>query len=98
MSIIWYSKRGQRMRYKLIKTLEYENWLEDETLKSRVQIANRLEKIETEGHFGVYKDIGDEIFERRVCLQNPNQRIFERFFRPIAALSHLIDSQDILEK
>lgn len=51
------------MKYRLIKTPEYEEWLHVETLKSRVQIANRLEKIETDGHFGVHKDIGDSVFE-----------------------------------
>jgi hypothetical protein len=43
------------MKYRLIKTPEYEEWLSDETLKSRVQIADRLEKIETDGHFGVQR-------------------------------------------
>lgn len=51
------------MKYRLIKTPEYEEWLSDETLKSRVQIANRLEKIETDGHFGVHKELGDGIAE-----------------------------------
>jgi putative addiction module killer protein len=51
------------MKYRLIKTPEYEEWLCDETLKSRVQIADRLEKIETDGHFGVHKELGDDIAE-----------------------------------
>jgi len=51
------------MKYRLFKTLEYEEWLSNETRKSRVQIADRLEKIETEGHFGVHKDLGDGIAE-----------------------------------
>lgn len=51
------------MKYRLIKTQEYEEWLNEEPLKSRVQIADRLEKIETNGHFGVHKDLGDDIAE-----------------------------------
>lgn len=42
---------------------EYEEWLSDETLKSRLQIADRLEKIETDGHFGVHKELGNGIAE-----------------------------------
>ena len=51
------------MRYRLIKTPEYEEWLNGETLKSKVQIADRLEKIESEGYFGLHKDLGGSLFE-----------------------------------
>jgi putative addiction module killer protein len=51
------------MKYRLLKTSEYEKWLCHESLKSRVQIAVRLEKIESDGHFGIYKEIGDGISE-----------------------------------
>lgn len=51
------------MRYRLIKTPEYQLWIEGETKKSRVQIADRLSKIETDGHFGLSKNIGDFISE-----------------------------------
>lgn len=54
------------MKYRLIKTPEYEEWLEEERPKSKVQIAKRLENIESEGHFGDYKDdLGDHICELR---------------------------------
>lgn len=39
--------------YKLYKTPEYDAWLEHQTLKSQVQIADRLSKIELEGYFGI---------------------------------------------
>ena len=51
------------MRYKIVKTEEYEEWLSGETMKSRFQIAKRLAKIESEGHFGTMKDLGDDVWE-----------------------------------
>lgn len=51
------------MRYRIFKTPEYQAWLEDEVPKARVQIAARLERIETEGYFGNHKDLGDNIWE-----------------------------------
>jgi putative addiction module killer protein len=51
------------MRYKIIKTREYEDWLEDQTMKSKFQIAKRLEKIETEGYFGNNKDLKNGVME-----------------------------------
>jgi putative addiction module killer protein len=43
--------------------LEYSEWLEGETRKSQVQIADRLEKIESEGHFGVKRHLEDLVWE-----------------------------------
>ncbi len=51
------------MRYTILKTPEYQKWLDKETKKSRVQIEERLSKIEIEGYFGIRKDLGDHIFE-----------------------------------
>ncbi len=51
------------MRYRIITTPEYKEWLTRETPKSRVQIASRLELIETEGHFGNHKNLGADIWE-----------------------------------
>lgn len=51
------------MKYRLIKTPEYEEWLNNETLKSKVQIGDRLERIESDGHFGICKDVGDFVSE-----------------------------------
>jgi putative addiction module killer protein len=53
-----------KMRYTIVKTEEYEDWLAKETMKSRFQIAKRLEKIETEGHFGtIREDLGEGVCE-----------------------------------
>lgn len=47
--------------YKLSRTKEYQEWLEEETLKSRSQINKRLSNIELEGHFGDHKHINGDI-------------------------------------
>ncbi len=44
-------------------SIEYDEWFEGETRKSQVQIADRLSKIETEGHFGVHKNLDDAVSE-----------------------------------
>lgn len=51
------------MHYRIFKTPEYQCWLEQEPPKSQVQIATRLELIETDGHFGNHKDLGDGVWE-----------------------------------
>jgi len=52
------------MKYKIKKTTEYQDWLDCETLKSKVQIAKRLSKIETDGHFGTIRDdLGENVSE-----------------------------------
>jgi len=62
MSIIWYNL-GEGMQYRIIKTPEYQEWLENETKKSVVQIEDRISKIEAEGHFGTHKNLGNEVWE-----------------------------------
>lgn len=51
------------MKYEITTTPEYSDWLSSETLKSKAQIAKRLENIELEGHFGTTKDLGDNVLE-----------------------------------
>ena len=41
-----------KMKHKILMTDEFEEWLEEEHAKSRVQIAKRIENIKEEGHFG----------------------------------------------
>ena len=54
-------------------TEEYEEWLEQETARSRVQIANRIEKIKEEGHFGDHRQVRDHVWELR---WNNGRRIY----------------------
>jgi hypothetical protein len=41
--------------YRISKAHAYEKWLKTQTKKEQAQIAERLEKIEAEGHFGDHK-------------------------------------------
>lgn len=52
-----------KKEYKLYKSTEYQNWIEKESYKSQVQIAERLSKIETDGYFGTHKFLEDYIWE-----------------------------------
>lgn len=51
------------MKYRIIKTPDYDDWLADESLKSQFQIEKRISKIETDGHFGTIKDLEDDVWE-----------------------------------
>ena len=51
------------MGYRIKKTIEYNDWLKTQTEKSRVQIAKRLMNIENEGHFGIIKEVDDDVWE-----------------------------------
>lgn len=51
------------MHYTIITTEEYDDWIADQTMKSKFQVAKRLEKIETEGHFGTIRDVGEGVSE-----------------------------------
>lgn len=51
------------MRYKILRTIEFDNWLADESFKSQFQIEKRISNIEMDGHFGTKKDVGDNIWE-----------------------------------
>lgn len=51
------------MGYTLYKADEYEQWHQDQTSKSQVQIEKRLSNIETEGHFGTHKYLKNDVWE-----------------------------------
>lgn len=53
------------MKYKLLKTEEFDEWLNEQSPKSRVQIADRLDKVKDEGYFGDHKDVRENIWELR---------------------------------
>lgn len=54
-----------KVKYKILVTEEFEGWREEQTAKSRVQVAKRIDKIKEEGYFGDYKQIRDHIWELR---------------------------------
>lgn len=51
------------MKYRTIRTKEFNQWLSNESLKSQVQIEKRISNIEIDGHFGTINDVGDGVFE-----------------------------------
>lgn len=51
------------MLYKALKTIEFDDWLATESLKSQVQIEKRISNIELYGHFGTISDVGDDVWE-----------------------------------
>ena len=53
------------MKYKLLMTDEFGDWIEAESAKSCVQIAKRMDMIREEGYFGDHKRVREHIFERR---------------------------------
>jgi putative addiction module killer protein len=51
------------MKYELLKTAEFEEWPSEQSLKSKLQIEERLLHIVCEGHFGTYKQLTNHIWE-----------------------------------
>lgn len=51
------------MKYRILVTDEYLEWRSEETARSQVQIALRLDKIIEYGHFGDHKLVSDRIWE-----------------------------------
>ncbi len=49
--------------FELHKTPEFEQWLSEQPLKSRLQIEARLLHIVTNGHFGICKNLNDHVWE-----------------------------------
>ena len=49
--------------YRLIKAPEFEEWYDEQPLKSKFQIDDRLLRIVEDGHFGVHKDLTEEVSE-----------------------------------
>jgi putative addiction module killer protein len=54
-------------------TEEYEGWFRREPPKSRLQIQDRILKIEEEGYFGNHKDLDDNLYELKF---NDGRRIY----------------------
>lgn len=53
------------MKNELFQTEEFEDWLNEQPARSRIQIADRLNKIKVEGYFGDHKWLRDNIWELR---------------------------------
>jgi putative addiction module killer protein len=49
--------------YVLRKTTEFEDWYEEQPLKTKFQIDDRLSRVVRDGHFGTRKDVTEIIWE-----------------------------------
>lgn len=49
--------------YDLLKTTEFDKWLQEQPLKSRLQVEERLLHIACDGHFGTCKHLTDHVWE-----------------------------------
>lgn len=53
--------------YLIEKTTEFDKWFRQlKDLKAKAKILFRIQKIENQGHFGNYKNLGDGIRELRI--------------------------------
>lgn len=53
--------------YFIEKTIEFDKWIRKlKDLKAKSKVLFRIQKIETDGHFGDFKSVGDGICELRV--------------------------------
>ena len=48
------------MKYEILLTLEFEEWIASQTKKEQSQIDDRLSHIAFEGHFGDHKSVSDD--------------------------------------
>ncbi len=46
--------------YQIHRIPEYRSWYEEQTEKTKVQIDDRLSKIQDEGYFGDHKSVSDD--------------------------------------
>ena len=51
--------------YTIYNAPEYDEWLEEESFKSQVQVRRRISHIQDEGHFGDHKSVQDRVWELR---------------------------------
>lgn len=51
------------IKFYLLATAEYEEWSLQQTAREKMQIEHRLGRIKVDGHFGVHKFLGDELWE-----------------------------------
>jgi putative addiction module killer protein len=60
-------------KFTVYRTEEYYEWFNSEPPKSRLQIQDRILKIEEEGYFGNHKFLGDGLWELKF---NDGRRIY----------------------
>ena len=63
--------------YTLATTEEYAEWYDERPKKEKLQIDSRLLKIQDEGHFGIIKDLGNDLYELK---WTNGRRIYYAYF------------------
>lgn len=63
MSPIYHTMKEKT--YKIFNTPEYDEWLDEQTVKSQIQVRSRITNIQDEGHFGDRKELSDGLCELR---------------------------------
>jgi putative addiction module killer protein len=51
--------------YTIYNAPEYDEWLDEQSPKSQVQVRSRISHIQDDGHFGDHKVVGDGVWELR---------------------------------
>lgn len=51
------------MKYSIEKTIEFDEWLSSLSAKNEALVLARLARIRDEGHFGLYRVLGDGLVE-----------------------------------
>lgn len=60
-------------KFAVFSTVEYDEWFDSETPKSKFQIQDRLLRITAEGYFGHIKDLDKDLWELKF---NDGRRIY----------------------
>ncbi len=63
--VVQYMENICHFMYKLIKTFEFEEWYDEQSLKNRFQIDERLSHIQIDAHFGDHKNLEGGVWELR---------------------------------
>lgn len=71
--------------YRVLRTIEFAEWLEEQSARVQLQVAKRISKIENEGHFGDRKSVSfyekgllkDAVWELR---WDDGKRIYYAYF------------------
>ena len=71
MEIVWQSvqhivqSKMKQNTYTIYNAPEYDDWLDKQSLKSQVQVRQRISHIQDDGHFGDHKNVNDGVWELR---------------------------------
>lgn len=76
-------RKLSKKKYIVSATNEYKDWFAEETYKSKVQIQDRLNKIEKDGYFGDHKYLVDDIYELKWI---NGRRIYYAYFSELDLL------------